>query len=373
MLEPLELGERLLALLDTSSTSSTYKPALLLALLDRAQEHRSDGRIPVAGLAERVIELYWPQTLAYPITEGPPGVLLQNQGRQASIVTAVVELRDRTSAPGRTLPESVRRGAHWSAAVREVELTLAEMPIPRLQVPGDPFLYRFSWGWDAAWSRTAYRSSSRTVDLLPGVVDAFASLGPLLRPFILQWWLQKAAQLNPLVQDAQSLLHFESFLFGRDRVALSRIAEGLLDLQVGSCFYCGTTLGREREVDHFVPWSTSGDDGIGNLVVSCARCNNDKRAMLAGPRHVEALLERNDGWAADLASLAREREWPRNDARTGANLVSSYLTGSAERLLWLRPCDAAAAVREPLRVHRPALVRLLGGHPPTSEPSSGHS
>ena len=57
MSEPIVLGEKLLSLLDASSTSSTYKPALLLAIIDRAPEYL-DGVIPVGSLAERVIEVY---------------------------------------------------------------------------------------------------------------------------------------------------------------------------------------------------------------------------------------------------------------------------------------------------------------------------
>ena len=43
--EPIVLGEKLLSLLDESSTSSTYKPALLLAIIDRAPEY-PDGADP---------------------------------------------------------------------------------------------------------------------------------------------------------------------------------------------------------------------------------------------------------------------------------------------------------------------------------------
>jgi hypothetical protein len=50
--------------LEESARSSTYKPALLLALTDRVQEYGEQDSIPVRALAERVIELYWPQTLA---------------------------------------------------------------------------------------------------------------------------------------------------------------------------------------------------------------------------------------------------------------------------------------------------------------------
>ena len=54
---PLTFGERLLGLLEDSARSSTYKPALLLALLDAAAQHADTPQVPVRSLAERVIEL----------------------------------------------------------------------------------------------------------------------------------------------------------------------------------------------------------------------------------------------------------------------------------------------------------------------------
>ena len=72
MTDPLALGEKLLSLLEESALATTYKPALLLALIDRAQEYVDYQSIPVPALAERVIELYWPQTLPYQTTEQSP-------------------------------------------------------------------------------------------------------------------------------------------------------------------------------------------------------------------------------------------------------------------------------------------------------------
>lgn len=127
MTDALALGEKLLSLLDQSARSSTYKPALLLALIDRVQEYLDQEQIPVRALAERVIELYWPQTLAYPSTE----VLRQNQaGGQAFIVSAILQFRDQHAADSRALPEIVRRDEDWPRLVDRVEETLAEWPIP---------------------------------------------------------------------------------------------------------------------------------------------------------------------------------------------------------------------------------------------------
>ncbi len=253
----------------------------------------------------------------------------------------------------------MRHDNAWASLVDRVEETLAEWPIPRLQRPYASFLYEFGWRWEEAggWSLRAYRSGPRAIVLYQGVGDALTSLGPLLRPFITRWWTDKAAQLNPDVEAARSVLEFEDFLFGRDRITLERIGEGLLDLQHGDCFYCSTRLGARREIDHFIPWSHSGDDGIDNLVAACQRCNNSKRAALPGPTHVAHLLERNRIWSIDLGALAQERRWPRDHDRSVRIARAAYLGSPNERPLWIHTADGNRY--DTLGAHRTELAHLL--------------
>jgi hypothetical protein len=334
MTEPLVLGEKVLSLLDEASTSSTYKPALLLALIDRAPEFAEGEPIPVRDLAERVIELYWQQTLEYP--DGSE-VLRQNQaGGQAKIVTLILDFRREGDFAGPRIPEAATQSNGWEALVVGTERVLAEMPIPRLQVPYQPFLYTFDWAWaeQGKWSITGYEASERAIRLLTGARESLISLGPLLRPFITRWWMDKAARLNKQVGAATSMLEFEQFMFGPERQALDQVREGLADLQEG-CFYCGVGLDRKSEVDHFIPWSFSGDDGLDNLVVACRACNSEKSANLAAPDFLAQVIERNARWQGDLLSLSSERNWPKNLDRTTKITRSVYLLSPAEKPLWL--------------------------------------
>ncbi len=98
----IRFAEKLLALLDQGSFTATYKYAVLLGIMDLCMEQVSrTGQAPTSvttrQLAEKTIELYWPHTVRYPVTET---VLRQNQGRgdsQVAIVTAITEFRQRTS------------------------------------------------------------------------------------------------------------------------------------------------------------------------------------------------------------------------------------------------------------------------------------
>jgi hypothetical protein len=245
-----------------------------------------------------------------------------------------------------------------------VERSLAEMPIPRLQRPFEPFLYDFDWPWDGdgKWSIRAYEATAiadrgPVIRLREGVAPTLTSLGPLLRPFITRWWADKAAQLNPSIEDARSALEFEQFLFGRDPVALQRIGEGLLDIQLAGCIYCEVRIGKDREIDHFIPWSQSGDDGLFNLVAACRKCNGSKSATLAGPEFVAGVLERNERWSGDLVALAEERGWPADRERSGRIARASYLLAPDEKPLWM---GARPETRfELLGSHRAAIRQLL--------------
>ncbi|MCO5316657.1 MAG: hypothetical protein M9938_10940, partial [Solirubrobacterales bacterium] len=179
MSDPMVLGGKLLSLLDETAVVATYKPALLMSIIDCVTETGEIDSIPVQRLAERAIELYWPQTTIYPTTGQ---VLAQNQGTQAKIVRAIVEYRSQAGVGARAIPERLRREKEWAKLIRQVEPSLAEMPIPRLQVPFEPFLYEFDWPWKntGGWRVGSYNQSSRELRLMPGTVRSLISLGPLL-------------------------------------------------------------------------------------------------------------------------------------------------------------------------------------------------
>lgn len=161
--------QRVLALLTEGRQVATYKPALLLALVDACARGGATGpepvSIPVPELAELVIESYWPQVRPYQdLLPGPWYRLRQSTGErptpqptagngpgEARIPRAVHHLRQVAAGRGWTNPTQVRLGdpGAWEQAVRLVSEALAKQPIPRLQRPGTwnaagdypPFLY----------------------------------------------------------------------------------------------------------------------------------------------------------------------------------------------------------------------------------------
>jgi len=77
--------------------------------------------------------------------------------------------------------------------------------------------------------------------------------------------------------------------YGRNRDALKRNAEGChsaadiqqqYKAQKGKCYYCGVKVGKTYHVDHVIPLSRGGSNGIENLVIACPGCNLSKKDKL---------------------------------------------------------------------------------------------
>lgn len=60
------------------------------------------------------------------------------------------------------------------------------------------------------------------------------------------------------------------------------------------CFYCGAKVTKGSvQVDHFIPWSFIKDDNLWNFVLSCPKCNNQKRDKLADSDFLYQIVNRN--------------------------------------------------------------------------------
>ena len=319
------LIQRVLAVLDEGRRSATYKPALLLALVELAVE-RVDGlaalELPLADIADKVMELYWPQTRPHDAAEG---TLRQATTRASRIVDALTELRSSTRAAVNQ-PLGQLRTQHPNAylgARSRIARALAMQPIPRLQRPGSGiggayprFLFDDrDYATEAGWQRPGEQPHVR---LLPGVADALARSAPLLRIATQDVWVRDVAAINRMHTQEQQL---RSFLFGADRVALRSVADGLRDLGVRHCFWCEKPLRGATDVDHVIPWSHYPNDDLFNLVLADRVCNNNKRDRLVTAQLVERWVQRDHELAR---SLADELKWPFDPQRSGQVARSAY-------------------------------------------------
>jgi len=350
-------AEKLLELLDEGRYASTYKFAVLLALMDLCLEGTlASGAAPqmltTGQLASKVVELYWPHTV--PLTlSGPGAVLRQSTTGQAEVVSAIRQFREQ-HAPDPSTPHwqsRIAAPATYQQLVRDVEWKLIEMPLPRLQTMGrEPreFIYRIHWdaqvqrGAVAAYQRGEPGAFDNAILLLPQVGEYFVQLAGLLRPLIQRRWASMIAQVNQL-EEAQ----LETFLFGAVRTATATVRAGIWEIQDKRCFYCEKKLVEptQGEVDHFVPWSRYPDDSLDNFVVADRRCNGAKSSSLAAHPHLERWRRRfavNSTAFAQLRDLGTSARWDRRPYRSLNVARAIYPRLPQDARLWLRGSEFIA-------------------------------
>jgi len=371
-LEPVDVVQRVLQVLDDGTLTTTYKLAVLLALVElcfeeTARDSPTGAVLTTPQLADKVIELYWPQARPYAGRDMAlrQGASHPEQRGGRTLLVVIAEWQGGLTGADRGLPFAVARRRPEYAALRDdVERVLIRMPLPKLQRVGGvilPFLYELTWDDGSALpSDAALRRYQRTgagfdnaVRLKPGVCEAFARLAPLLRSFIQQRWIDKVTALNADVLGDGATL--SAHLFGVDRTSLNTPRGPLTELQGGRCFYCdGALRGSTPHVDHFLPWTRFPDNGLANLVVADARCNGNKSDRLAGLDFLSRWTQRLTREASTLADLGARLHWDVGVERARGAARSLYLSLPADARLWAGEGQFTPA-------DRGALTALLSG------------
>ena len=334
--DPLSLGQKLVAVLEGGRRTATYKLAVMVALLDIAVESVPDDPdaevvVNLDNLTYRVMDLYWRQ-----LRPLDGHVLRQSNDGRGVVFRAVAELKDATGSVRRDVQLDVARVQApevYAQSVAAVKDNLVRYPLKLLQrVRAEAsykcFLYDDSWMGNSSAKLLAEHDNS--FRLLPGVGFTLARLAPLLKPAFQLAWVDDVRRMNKgILDEGPDLAHH---LFGAERVGLSK-AGGVLAEEFGAeCFYCATSLRAQRHVDHILPWSRVGIDGLSNLVLSCQRCNSSKSDLLPDVKYVRRALERGED---KLAALADSINWPNQYERVKSAARGLYATRPDGSPIWL--------------------------------------
>lgn len=321
--EQVRFLQQLQRILSDGGFVATYKFALLHVLADLAVIKGDDtgDALPLKTfeISEQLIELYWRQAAPFPAAT--PTVLSQNTGRQASILTRISTARDHY---GGTLGRLKRDGRAWRKLVREVDRTLCEMPLWKLQTAGRErleFLYENVGTGDQ-------------IVLNPGVAYCLRAFYDLILDLVRGAWLRFVRSRNLGVLG--TTVDLSAFLFGTERSSLAVYQPVLMEVQRGECFYCGGRLQAAVAVDHFVPWSRYPIDLGHNFVLAHGTCNSSKADHLAAERHLERWLCRNQTFGPELEISFGEREILHDAQASQAVAYWAYSTADRLRsLVWL--------------------------------------
>lgn len=290
--QQLQFLQNLQRLFEEGDFVATYKYALLMALAELSVESEQVDEkleLSMAAIAEKFVELYWPQTAPY--TSGAhdsvAGVLCQNQGKQTAVINALMMLRD----GGVSTITQAKKSLSWSAVIKTISRTVVAMPVQYLQNVGGalvPFLYQ-------------YPNPTGKIVLNSGVAEMLRTFHQLIQQLSRAGWVKHIRENKQNAEIVGQVDELETFMFGSSRTSLSQAVEYLRKLQSGKCFYCTETLKQAVDVDHFIPWSKYPRDLAHNFVLAHASCNRKKSDMLAAQQHLHNWLDRNQKYGLEIA------------------------------------------------------------------------
>jgi 5-methylcytosine-specific restriction endonuclease McrA len=142
----------------------------------------------------------------------------------------------------------------------------------------------------------------------PGVAYCLRAFYELIRDLIEGAWVRFVQKVN--ASRLGSVTDLGTFLFGEERATLEAYRPILMDVQQGTCLYCGGNLPKQSEVDHFIPWSRYPADIGHNFVLAHKTCNNAKSDYLAAEKHLAAWAERNRLHQEELQSRLQAAALP---------------------------------------------------------------
>ena len=195
--DPLALGRRIIDILQSGKMTSTYKLAVLHALIDCCMERVPDDQhasvdVPLDELTYRVIELYWPQTRPLAWNEDRP---LRQASEASEILNAICEFRKESDAGANKLLADAKRDTVevYANAFKKVKRTLVRYPLRLLQnIPGDTDAFLYDDGWIQKNPTLAQIDQpGNVIQLRPGVAYAMAKLSGLLKPALNWLWADK--------------------------------------------------------------------------------------------------------------------------------------------------------------------------------------
>lgn len=214
---------------------ATYKFALLHALADICIEKAIENghRISLDEITEKFIELYWQHSLPFKETDSESFVFLQNTGKQAAIISNLLDIRQ----TGIQSIHQLKQSSQWAILISKSKRTIKEGPLWRLQILSgsvETFLY-------------VHDKKSKYLILNDGIAACFRQYYELIISILRSHWLERirSMPINQTVMGNDGDL--SDFLFGEKRNALARVKPVFQDIQKGQCFYCDKPLKQKNQ------------------------------------------------------------------------------------------------------------------------------
>ncbi len=240
--------------------SSSYKPALLKALVRIVRKDPAADRVGLFTIGHEFLRLYWTQTVVFRLRQAATLV------SEPEVVQAIRSAAEKHGA--RTIaalpPEVHTRLVSKLAGILRINVLQA---FHRSAPSSMPPLYR----WTKAQSAIEFTADAlHFLSIHAAVLESIANL----------WWARYLERVNLL---APRIIEKVERNGVERRSSLGRFLKILRELDPDECFYCSAPLASESRtphVDHVIPWSFLLSDPPWDLVLCCARCNLAKSDTL---------------------------------------------------------------------------------------------
>ncbi|MDG5790141.1 HNH endonuclease domain-containing protein [Evansella sp. AB-P1] len=255
-----------------SVKSSTYKYALIKALIENLYQVNDQFELSYDQLAYSFTKIYWNLIVNHDLVN-------QNTGKSARVVTIIKEEQSKHNIP----PDF-----SFDKIDETVQLKLVKKVKSTMKIN----VYGALYG-DTRGNFYAFDHKREYFKLNPAVYHFMLNYQRLIVNLTNYHMASMIEALNEVPSINYLLGKVESIA---KRSSLRPFERLLLQYFEKSCFYCSKTLSqgnKETHVDHFIPWSFVQSDHIWNLVLSCNRCNSSKSDKLPDRNYLEFIIDRN--------------------------------------------------------------------------------
>ncbi|WP_026562043.1 HNH endonuclease domain-containing protein [Bacillus sp. J37] len=255
-----------------SVKSSTYKFALIKALIENLYQVNEDIELTYDQLAYSFTKIYWNLIVHH-------NLLNQNSGKTARVVSIIKE-------------EQIKNGIPSEMIFDKIDDSLQIKLVNKIKTTVKINVYGALYG-DTRGSFYAFNHKKEVLKLNPSVQAFMLNYQRLIVNLTNYHMAAMIEQLNEVPSINYLLGKVESIA---KRSTLKPFEKILLTYFQAECFYCGKKLSeskRETHVDHFIPWSFVQSDQIWNLVLACNKCNSSKSDKLPTRSYLELIIDRN--------------------------------------------------------------------------------
>ncbi|WP_409250667.1 HNH endonuclease [Bacillus sp. SCS-153A] len=256
-----------------SVKSSTYKYALIKALIENLYQIDENYEVTYDQLAYTFTKVYWNLIVTHNLTQ-------HNRGKNARVVSIIKDEQSKNSIPPEMIFDKLKDSL-------QLKLTNSVKSTMKVNVFGA--LYG-----DTRGKFYAFDHKTEKLRFNPAVHTFMLNYQRLIIHLTNYHMAAMIEELNEVPSINYLLGKVESIA---KRSSLQPFEKILLSHFEARCFYCNKQLtGKKREthVDHFIPWSFVQSDHIWNLVLSCNKCNSSKSDKLPERSFLNGIVERNE-------------------------------------------------------------------------------